>query len=157
MDLGANRGAFSTLMTARATFILSVECGAQYAPIIKHNVTRNAHHNYAIETAFVGSGGTADSNGPRVTLQNLWQLHNLQTVDLMKMDIEGSEFALFDAPDWLNRVKSISMELHRAHGDPNRILRSLDRYRFSTTLANEDLTQVSDPNQATFIYAWRDC
>src|SRR5215471_16221932 len=75
VDLGANRGAFSTLMTARATFILSVECGPHYAPIIKHNVTRNGYRHYAIETAFIGAGGTADSYGPRVALPDLLRRH----------------------------------------------------------------------------------
>jgi hypothetical protein len=155
VDLGANRGAFSTLMTARATFILSVECGPQYAAIIKHNVTKNAHRHFAVETAFVGAGGTADSNGPRLTVQDLLHMHNLQTVDLMKMDIEGSEFALFEAPDWLNRVKAISMEVHHDHGDPDRVLGTLNRFHFSTMLANENLNRVSDPKQATFLYAWK--
>jgi hypothetical protein len=120
-------------------------------------MARNAHRHYAIETAFVGAGGTADSNGQRVALQDLLNSHNLQAIDLVKMDIEGSEFALFDAPDWLKRVKAISMEVHHDHGDPDRILGTLNRYRFSTKLADEDLNPVSDPKQATFLYAWRNC
>jgi len=155
VDLGANRGAFSTLMTTRAEFILSVECGEQYVPIIKNNMNENKFTNYEIETAFVGAGGSTESDLPRITINDLFRMHNIESVDLLKLDIEGSEFALFDSADWLQRVSAISMEVHPLHGDPNAILKSVTQHGFSYAIADENLQRISDAKQANFIYAWK--
>jgi FkbM family methyltransferase len=161
IDLGANRGAFSTLMTTRAKFILSVECGEQYVPIIRHNMSINNFTNYAVETAFIGAGGSnksnlpSESNLPRITINDLLHRHNIESVDLIKLDIEGSEFALFDSADWLRRVNAISMEVHPLYGDPNAILKSINKHGFAYAIADENLQCINDAKQASFIYAWK--
>jgi FkbM family methyltransferase len=57
------------------------------------------------------------SDGPvevsAVTFTDLLERHDLQTVDILKMDIEGAEKLVFEsADDWLHRVGWILMELH---------------------------------------------
>ncbi len=156
IDLGANRGAFSSLMTTKARFILSVECGEQYVPIIRHNMSKNNYTSYAIETAFVGAGGSlADSNCRRLTIDELLCHHNLESVDFIKLDIEGSEFALFDSTDWLQHVNALSMEVHTLYGDPNVIIESLNRHGFAYAIADENLQAVNDVKLSSFIYAWK--
>ena len=148
--------AFSTLMTSRAEFILSVECGEQYASIIRHNMSENSYTSYAVETAFIGAGGSAVSNLPRLTMDDLFRRHNIESVDLIKLDIEGSEFALFNSADWLQHVSAISMEVHPHYGDPNAILRSVDKYGFTYAVAGEDFPAYSRfAKQARYIYAWK--
>lgn len=156
VDLGANRGAFSALMTTRAKFILSVECQEQYVPLIQHNMLKNDFQNYAIETAFVGEGGFfTESNAPRLTMDELLQRHDIESVDLLKLDIEGSEFALFESADWLQRVNAISMELHSLYGNPNDIIETIAEHGFAYAMADEDLQCVKDTEHANFIYAWK--
>ncbi|MDW7997535.1 MAG: FkbM family methyltransferase [Bacteroidota bacterium] len=156
IDLGANRGAFSSLMTTKARFILIVECQEQYVPVIHHNMLMNSFMSYAIETAFVGAGGSVtDSNSPRLTVDELFERHKIEFVDLIKLDIEGSEFALFDSSDWLQRVNAVSMEVHSLHGNPNDILESITQHGFSYAIADEDLQRVKDTKHAKFIYAWK--
>ncbi len=58
LDLGANRGAFSSLMAAQADFVLSVEATEAFVPVLHHNMQSNGCRRYAIETVFVGAGGT---------------------------------------------------------------------------------------------------
>jgi hypothetical protein len=157
IDLGANRGAFSSLMTTKASFILSVECQEQYRPVIEHNMLMNNFTNYAVEVAFVGAGGlVAHSTSPRLTVDELLQRHNIELVDLIKMDIEGSEFTLFDSADWLQRVNAISMEVHPLYGNPNDILESITRHGFTYAIADGNLQRVEDARHANFIYAWKD-
>ena len=157
VDLGANRGAFSTLMTTQAAFIVSVECGEQYGPIIRHNMSENDFSGYAIERAFIGGeSGFIDSDAPKISMEELFRRHGIDSVDLMKMDIEGSEFELFASPDWLRRVRALSMEVHRQSGNPAEILRVLGRQGFTTIATDDDLQRVDDPKRAGFIYAWRD-
>ncbi len=155
IDLGANRGAFSTLMTTRAEFILSIECGEQYVPIIRHNMSKNKFENFAIETAFIGAGGSTQSNSQRIGIDELLNRHNIEFVDLIKMDIEGSEFSLFESEDWLQRVGALSMEVHPLQGDPNAILKVLDQQGFTYVIADENLKRLTDTKQASLIYAWR--
>jgi hypothetical protein len=156
VDLGANRGAFSALMTTTATFILSVECQKQYVPTIQHNMRLNNFTRYAVETTFVGAGGAvAGSSSPRVTMEELLQRHGIQSVDLLKVDIEGSEFALFAGADWLRRVNAISLEIHPHHGDPDKLLRTFTHHGFKHTAVDENLQTVTDTKRANFIYAWK--
>src|SRR5438046_5262635 len=157
IDLGANRGAFSALMTTKANFILCVECGEQYAPIIRHNMLKNKFKSYLVETALVGAGGlVAESKSPRYSFSDLLQRHSIEFADLVKIDIEGSEFALFESTDWLGRVGAISMEVHPAYGDTTFILQRLAGHGFTYAIANEDLRRVTDTKQVAFIYAWKD-
>jgi hypothetical protein len=157
VDVGANRGAFSALMTTRAEFILCVECGEQYAPIIRHNMEANHFTRYAVETAFVGAGGAVAASGaPQIAIDELFRRHRIEAVDFLKLDIEGSEFGLFESADWLRRVRALSMEVHPRHGDPRAILDRLAAEGFTCAAADDNLRRVASAEQAGFIYAWKD-
>ncbi len=96
-----------------------------------------------------------DGHLPTVTMEDLLLRHKMPDIDFVKMDIEGSEFALFESADWLKGVKALSMETHPLHGDPGAVLETLKRHDFSYAVANDDLDRVSDPAHANFIYAWK--
>jgi len=156
VDMGANRGAFSSLMTTQAEFIVSVECQEKYVPIIHHNMSINDYKDYVIETAFIGESGLfSDSDSPRITIDELFDRYHLDMIDFLKMDIEGSEFDLFRSGEWLQRVHAISMEVHPAYGDPNSILELLVKYGFTCVVANENLQRTNNIANISFIYAWR--
>jgi hypothetical protein len=156
VDIGANRGAFSSLMTSTAKFILSVEAQKEFKPIIENNLKRNKHSNYSLEIGFVGYGGElANHNIQLFTIEDLLDKNNIEQVDLIKMDIEGSEFALFDEPSWLLRVNAICMEVHPEYGNPKKILKVLKKYDFEFKVADENLILLDNPDFASFIYAWR--
>lgn len=68
-----------------------------------------------------GSGTAADGSSPvagadpvrAVTVTDVMREFGLGTIDLLKVDIEGSEKELFAAPgDWIEHVDAICMELH---------------------------------------------
>lgn len=156
IDLGANRGAFSVLMTTCADFVLSVEAQAHFVPVIRHNMKLNSYTNYAVEVGLVGAGGKlSESKTPYFSIQNLMERHDLKEVDFMKIDIEGSEFALFESSEWLQKVKALSMEIHPAFGDPNIILQALKQYNFNVSVADENLKITTDLKSASFVYAWK--
>ncbi|MBZ5639278.1 MAG: FkbM family methyltransferase [Acidobacteriia bacterium] len=156
MDLGANRGALSSLMTTRADRIVAVECQDKYAPVIRHNLGENGFARYAVEIGFVGAGGMfAEKRGNRFTIRELRSRHGMGTVDFLKIDIEGSEFPLFDETDWLTDVRAVSMEVHSSYGDPSPVLGALVRAGFSTVIADEDLRRIHDAGRANYIYAWK--
>lgn len=50
---------------------------------------------------------------PIVTVSHLLEQYQIDTIDLLKCDIEGAEVALFaDCSDWINRVRTMVVELH---------------------------------------------
>jgi FkbM family methyltransferase len=61
-----------------------------------------------------GSGPAAGADPVRaVTVADVMREFGLGTIDLLKVDIEGSEKELFAAPgDWIEHVDAICMELH---------------------------------------------
>lgn len=69
-----------------------------------------------------------------ITLRNLIENHQLKSIDILKIDIEGGEFNLFNDSDFiacLNIVKSIAIELHDSAGDINLILSKLKNLGFN--------------------------
>jgi len=156
VDLGANRGAFSVLMAAQADFVLCVEATEAFVPVINHNMQLNGCRHYEIETVFIGAGGDLGTDHtPTLTMEALLRRHDINAVDFLKMDIEGSEFALFESADWLENVKALSMELHLHHGRPQQVLEPLKRHNFQYVVADENLDRASDVSGVNFIYAWK--
>ncbi len=156
LDLGANRGAFSALMAAQADFVLSVEATEAFVPVLHHNMQSNNCRRYAVETVFVGAGGDmGDGHLPTVIMEDLLLRHKMLDIDFVKMDIEGSEFALFESADWLRGVKALSMEIHLDHGEAGPVLETLKHHGFLYTIANDNLDRVTDLAHANFVYAWK--
>lgn len=131
VDLGANRGFFSTFLACTARRVLAVEMTAAYVPAIAASMAANGFEHYEIATLFVGTGGAFDApQRDRVTFPQLLERHGIERVDLLKIDIEGSEFSLFADPTWLDRVGAVCMEIHQDHGDAADVLEALLRHGF---------------------------
>src|SRR5262249_29946120 len=91
LDLGANRGAFSIMMARQASRVIAVELNPHFKDVIAHNMKINGFTNYAVEIAIVGGGGACGAlKSDGLTILDLLQKYSLETVDLVKMDIEGS-------------------------------------------------------------------
>jgi hypothetical protein len=156
LDLGANRGAFSVMMACRAKLVIAVEFNPLFKDVIAHNMIVNGFTNYEIETVFIGEGGMGDDGKScRMTIPDLLQKHDIESFDLVKMDIEGSEFALFRSPEWLTRVSAVCMEVHPDYGEPQEILAALERHAFDVVVTDVMFRPVEDLKHAGFIYAWK--
>jgi len=85
---------------------------------------------------------------PCVTLQEVFDEHRLESCDLLKMDCEGSEYAiLYECPgDYLHRIAQIAMEVHRGSG-PNENMESLADYLSSHDFKIRSLGYM--------LWAWR--
>ena len=93
IDLGANRGAFSTLMTPFAERIIAVECNEKYQSSFKLLMKENNFTNYTLVNKFISG---KDQGANYLSFDDLLQKNNIESVDFLKIDIEGSEFGLFD-------------------------------------------------------------
>jgi FkbM family methyltransferase len=134
VDLGANIGIASVYLANRYHFdrVLAVEPDAGNAAIARDNLNRNGIRGQVVEAAVGGDDGFASfaqdvrtstlgriaGAGRQVRLVSmptlLDQLPAGTRVDVLKIDVEGSEAAIFAAEDlaWLDRVGLIVAELH---------------------------------------------
>jgi hypothetical protein len=155
LDLGANRGLFSIMMARQVRLVIAVDLNPLFKEVIEHNMAINGFANYAVEVSCVGGGGACGAMGSSgLTISDLLQKHSLDVVDLVKMDIEGSEFELFRSPEWLSRVSALCMEVHPKYGNPQEIITALERHAFDYVVADQDFRPVENLERAVFIYAW---
>jgi FkbM family methyltransferase len=132
LDLGANVG-FATLALAAshpgARFVC-VEPEPETRRLLRENVSRNGIDAQVIGAAVVGTPGSyrvvpgrapasstvesAVSGGiDGITVASLLADVGIETVDLMKIDVEGAEWGVFDtAAEWAANVRALIGELH---------------------------------------------
>jgi FkbM family methyltransferase len=136
LDLGANRGMFSLL--ALVALQSDVAVGVEPLPIYEsvHRLLLQANHCSLDRgpryTKFVSSPsveqGDPDQN---VSIQTILREQKIDRFNLVKMDIEGHEKAVFAEPEWLASIDTLVMELHpQVAGDLSLIPQALERYGF---------------------------
>ncbi|MFW6130260.1 MAG: FkbM family methyltransferase, partial [Atribacterota bacterium] len=171
IDLGANVGIFTMLACKIAKKVIAVEAQSEFIPIIKSNISKlNCANEVDVEFGILGNdkGSFSDNKKlisashyknepPSITIQYLINKYNLNKIDFLKCDIEGSEFSIFDEKEdlnWLKKVKYISMEVHKEHGDPNNLCDTLIKSGYDVKLANKSKKEVKDLKSLYgFIYA----
>jgi hypothetical protein len=156
VDLGANRGLFSTLMAGVAERVVAVEANSDFRPVIERNLSVNSHTNVVVETAFLGSGGMFDRTDMRhLSMQDLITGHAIETIDLLKMDVEGSEFSLFADPGWLAHVRALTMEIHGEYGSVEQVVTTLRDMGFHASCGTASLETTRDLHLTTYVWARR--
>lgn len=162
LDLGANIGVFSTMAGVGGKKVVSVEVMPKFAAMVHHHMRLNGVADYAVENCFVGAGGAFAGQRPEsvgfATIPELAGNHGLAGFDLIKMDIEGSEFPLFADPSvsyWLSKTKGLCMEVHPSEGRVQDVIDRLTAEDFRVTTTNHLFHPVTDAQTAEFIYAVR--
>ena len=156
LDLGANRGVFTVMAAAGAKCVVAVEVLPEVAKAIEANVKANGFDHVHIETAYVGNQVQAHRYPTEfVTVQDLMQRYDMPRLDVVKIDIEGSEFGLFEDADWLGHCRAICMEVHPGSGDPQVIMDTLADNGFTVDIGNTAFDAIADMQQAAFIWAWK--
>ncbi len=140
VDLGANVGLFSLLCAGLGANVVAVEAQSGFLPLAEAMLRENGClHRVKLVHGIVGAntGCLADPERrahsshfgripPEMSMRQVLSLHSAGEVDFLKIDIEGSEFALFRGDtDWLAGVRRIAMEVHPEFGDAKVIQRHL--------------------------------
>lgn len=153
VDLGANIGAF-TLFAGRqgAKKVIAVEPEKHNLELLQQNIELNRGQtpetDYIIETAGIagksGVGFINDAHGDSrlqpegvagtqrinlMTLDELWARHQLQYVDVLKIDIEGieGEVLLAASERTLNYCRYITIEYDQQSSDLGAIIEKLTK------------------------------
>ena len=167
LDLGANRGLFSIWAALAGAQVVAVEAQQGFGPEIERLAAYNGvgdrvHVEIAVAGGVVRAGATAGvvaddrrwtttSHGaPQrpagVSVPQLMSAHQIGRIGLMKVDIEGGEFAVFDRQEdlsWLDRVDQVVMEVHRDFGDASALVGRLCQHGFTADVRDHDGTRVS--------------
>jgi FkbM family methyltransferase len=134
VDAGANIGASPIYFAHRfpRALVVAVEPDPANYDVLRSNVEHwpnivPVHAALWPETTTVelsdhglgawGYQASASESGsiPAVSVRRLLELIDRETIDLLKIDVEGAERELFSASeDWIERVRAIVIELHDA-------------------------------------------
>lgn len=140
VDIGANIGAFSLFAARTADTIFSFEPESSNHSQLLKNIALNQYRNIMpFKKAVGGKVGTvtlhrAASNlgassvvhqvsndvetVEMITLDSVFRLCNIERINFLKIDIEGSEYELFEnaSLEALGKIDMIVMETHPVHG-----------------------------------------
>ncbi len=113
VDIGAHVGSFTVWAALRSpnAELLAVEPNPQ--EFVEHSLGTR-----------IARDGAGDLTTEIVTVADLLAQPGFETTDLLKIDCEGMEYALFEAiqPELLRRIKAVACEYHP---QPNRSVREL--------------------------------
>jgi FkbM family methyltransferase len=172
MDLGADAGLFSLLAAQAGCTVIAVEAQGGLVEELKDLFSSHGlATSIVVENALVGSGtgvfsdpsalaSAAHFDGsppPRLSMSELLAKHHVDQLDFLKVDIEGSEFDLFQSGDqWLRRVRRIAMEVHTPFGSVEHLQRIIQAQGMLVELRDNDLRVVRTvPPPGGYLFARR--
>jgi FkbM family methyltransferase len=177
IDLGANRGLFSVWAALSGARSIAVEAQHGFAQEIRRLALHNAvdervHIEIAVASGVKASGSeigqladdrvwarTSHGGFTYPTDRSVPELiakYSIDRVGLMKMDIEGGEFAVLANDEdlsWLRQVDQLAIELHGGHGDVTGLI---DRLRNEGLVVDlrDDFGDPAAPTSSAVAYAY---
>jgi FkbM family methyltransferase len=169
VDLGCNVGVFTVWAASAGRRVLAVEAQAGLVDEAELTLKMNDCADRArIVHALVGAGtGVFDversqladpwiGDPPKISMSDL--LAEVPVIDLLKIDIEGSEFALLtEEPGlpWLDGVRRIAMEVHPEFGCAANLGSTLAARGFRSQFVTNHGTPTQDLDEIGYLFAWR--
>lgn len=180
VDLGANRGLFSVWAALTGAQVVAVKAQPGFATEIQalaryNGVADQVHVKMGLASGLILSGArigliadehcwatTSQGAAHRpadVPLPQLMMDYDIGRIGLLKIDIEGGEFAVFGAGenlDWLARVDQVVLEIHGDFGDTAALVDRLRDQGFTVALRDNDGNPVAtDAASADYAYCQR--
>lgn len=170
VDLGANAGLFTVLSALKAKRVVAVEAQSRFEAEARALLQQNGVlHKAAFECGLIGARAGVfvdqrllheashfERQPPVLTFPELMEKHQLEHIDFLKCDIEGSEFDLFNAEaTWLHKVDRIVAEVHSEFGDHGKLAELLVSFGFEITSLDSKLRPLQLPtrDEATYLFA----
>lgn len=165
LDCGANIGLASVYFKNKfpASKVISIEPEQSNFDLLVRNTQEydnvfclkyglwNATCHLNIEDKGLGNCGfivsETDACGPHtikaITISEIMQQYNLDLIDILKIDIEGSEKELFESgyENWLPKTRVIIIELHDnlKLGAAESFFKALSNYNYTLTISGENV------------------
>ena len=168
VDLGANAGVFTILAALCGSKVIAVDAQSGFRMVIE----KNSNNNGCSEKVNIISGIIGVNSGvfrdafnrkrvshytdkiPVISLSEIINRFNLKRIDFLKVDIEGSEFALFsDNTEWLSLTDKIAMEVHPEFGSVKSLGERLIKKGFNVWYVNKKKQIVDEVITQGFLFA----
>lgn len=94
------------------------------------------------EAAYMVKPGEGENMIKAYTIPELFEMLKVEEVDILKIDIEGSEKEIFETGDsWINKAKIIIVETHDRYkkGTSKAVFNAIGKYDFSLELSGENM------------------
>lgn len=175
IDCGANVGAFTIWAAARCNCrVFAVEPTPNAVQILQHNVSQLGGRARVMSAAVMGQRGTTtmfnalheavsstlpwrvgwdqdirETETTAVTIEDVFDASGFETVDLLKIDVEGAEAGIFEtvSPEVLHRVRIALIEAHPAIG--------VDTAAIAARLRQSGMNVAIDQRETPMLVAWR--
>ena len=153
IELGGNRGVFSLLAANFAKNIICVEPQIIYKKILDHNLNINNFQNVKLINKFVGKDLNSEFTSESISFKRILEEEKIKIVDFLKIDIEGSEFELFDI-DSLKKIKYLAMEVHPDYGSLDFLCKQLidAGFHIKLTSMNFEILKKLDTKNLVYLY-----
>jgi FkbM family methyltransferase len=100
------------------------------------------------EAGFMVEKGSGNNIVRGYTVEEIMQLMNITTIDILKIDIEGAEKEIFETnyENWIPNTKIIIVETHDRYkkGTSKAIFNTISKYDFSLELSGENLILINN-------------
>lgn len=113
------------------------------------NVVDTGGGNWAFRTEAVESSQDKKVNDSArtITITDIIKQYGIDTIDILKVDIEGAEAQLFESGynEWLPRTRCLIIELHDrfAPGSSRTVFKAISEYNFSYSQNGENLIFIN--------------
>lgn len=177
VDLGANAGMFTNLAAVQGARVVAVEAQGGFVPEISQLARQNRTEDRVnVVNAMIGAndpaiaavGMLADADEwdhashaaaerpETIGMSELMARFGIDRISLLKIDIEGGEFAMITEEDdlaWLDCVDQLTMEVHPEFGDVAELMRVCEQHGLVLASADNDGAAV-DPTDPTVNYVY---
>ena len=153
VDLGANRGIVSALLSKFSRRVVAIEMLDEFASEFQHmrkvnNIENIEYLKYAITSSSCGEN--------EITMNSLIDKYDIKHIDFLKIDIEGAEEDIITKNNsWLEMVSEISMEVHPPFGiNLEKIIDELEHFEFELTILDMEFNVHTKKSLKNMGYVW---
>lgn len=106
--------------------------------------------NWAFRTEAVefSQNKKVNDSAKTITITDIMKQNGLDTIDILKIDVEGAEGQLFESryQDWLPRTRCLLIELHDrfAPGSSKKVFKAISEYNFTYSQNGENLIFINE-------------
>jgi FkbM family methyltransferase len=119
VDIGSNIGFFTRYAAEKSKKVISIEGSPEiFSCLVENNYDLNnvnfLNANIISENNKESKSWTSNFVPINLTIKDIFELYNLDYIDFLKVDIEGTEYNVFEDLDeeYIKRIRKISIETH---------------------------------------------
>lgn len=113
------------------------------------NIVDNGHGNWGFitESIEMSQGKNVADFAETITIEDIMKQHDMEYIDILKVDIEGAEKEVFEGnyQYWLPKTRCLMVELHDrlTPGSSKMVFKAISEYEFAYTQSGENLVFIN--------------